>query len=398
MEHKDTVREKLAEFLGIPHLPEDKVTLERLIGFSNEVYKVTLADDIHCPLLKSKELILKKKEEVKPNADFIMYGKEVPAFLKKHHFGPQRIYEDDKISVEEYVPSKTCSRQDFKKVEIFFGAIQQLSTYCQLFADHAEEFGFKKDNRLLISHILDKGIYSKAEENLLKLLKSDKCSTDKETLEQLIKWLRESSITDDINNLVDEGNRLKMVICHNDFFWLNVLKKNAGGMMLIDYEYTAYNPIGWDIANYYTERNFEYIEADHSFKYYKELPGLDERSMVYRYYLLCMNPAFDQSTPVDAQLLFDLASCRYDHLIDIDLLDELCDHINFTRMVCLINLQWIFFNFLMIDENPTWPLAEYTFGRIKLQEDLMATLNFHKANTPSFSRRTSTAISTGYSP
>lgn len=356
----------LADHLQLTGLTADQVKIERMVGFSNDVFKVTLADDVKCPQIESNTMILKQKIKHKPNEDFIVFAKEVPRFIKAHKFGALGVYEDDDIVIEEFIPSKTCAFGAFKQVDCFFPSIKQLAEYCKLFRDHPDDFAMHNQGKTLVSVIIDKGIVERSKINVKRVIESPTTNLDKGDLAKILDWIENESLTDDVKKVIDSANKLPMMVCHNDFYWLNVLRKDAGGYLLIDYEYTAFNPIGWDIANYYTERNFEYDNGTHTFKFYQDLPGKEERSLVYKYYLLCLSDAFDHNTPVDAQFLFDLTAGKFDSLIDVDQLASLVDEASFMRLVYLVNLQWIYFNCVMLEDQPTWPLVEYTFHRIAL--------------------------------
>ena len=366
----------IANYLEMSELDPKLVAMERMVGFSNDVFKITIDESVVSEKLNSNTLILKQKVKDCPNADFILLAHAVPPFLQKHGLGPQSIYEDGDVVIVEYIPSTTCTLADFKKVETYFDAIKQLGEYCKLFASKPEEFQDMNRNKTLLSHILEKDIVEKSLAKMKSVLSSPEATIDKSGLEQIITWVEKSAFTPQAKELIEEANKLPMIICHNDFYWLNVLKKNSGGVMLIDYEYTAYNPIGWDIANYYTERNFFYNQETHKFEYREDLPSLEERLLVYKYYLLCLGDEFDSSVMVDNQFLFDLSAGKYNHMIDQKQLSMLADDQHFSKLCFLVNLQWIFFNCIMLDESPTWPLIEYTFHRIDLHHNLLKKLNF----------------------
>jgi thiamine kinase-like enzyme len=378
MESHSEIVSFLAKYLELSELDPMLVAVERMVGFSNDVFKITIDDSVRSEKLSSNTLILKQKVKDCPNADFILLSKTVPTFLKKYDLGPQSIFEDGDCVIFEYIPSTTCTLEDFKTVETYFDAIKQLGEYCKLFANNPQEYQALNMNKTLLAHILDKGIVERSLTKMKQIFASPEANVDKSGLESIIHWLESTAFSPKAKEVIEEGNKQPMIICHNDFYWLNVLKKNSGGVMLIDYEYTAFNPLGWDIANYYTERNFRYNKETHAFDYVEDLPSFEERSLVYKYYLLCLGDSFDSSTPVDAQFIFDLTSGKYNHLIDEDELSRLSDAQYFTKLCFLVNLQWILFNCIMLDEDPTWPLIEYTLHRIELHSHFLNNLASQK--------------------
>lgn len=364
----------IAKHLEVSDLDPKLITVERMVGFSNDVFKIVIDSSVVSDKLSSNTLILKQKVKDCPNADFILMSTAIPPFLKEHGLGPQCIYEDGDVIIVEFIPSTTCTLEDFKNAEIYFDAIKQVGEYCKLFAEKWEDLSSFNKDKTLLSHILSKGIVERSLAKMRSVLNSPDATVDKSGLEMIINWVEHSAFTPKAKEIIAEGDKLPMIICHNDFYWLNVLKKNSGGVMLIDYEYTAFNPSGWDIANYYTERNFFYNQETHKFEYREALPKRDERLQVFRYYLLCMGGQFDTSTPVDSQFLFDLTCGKYDHLIDEEELYMLADGHHFAKLCFLVNLQWILFNCIMLDEDPTWPLIEYTHHRIELHNQLVKKL------------------------
>ncbi|KAG6583004.1 Choline/ethanolamine kinase [Phytophthora cinnamomi] len=49
-----------------------------------------------------------------------------------------------------------------------------------------------------------------------------------------------------------------MVLSHNDLQYGNIMKNDAGDAVLIDFEYTSYNPRGYDLGNHFCEWAYDY--------------------------------------------------------------------------------------------------------------------------------------------
>ncbi|GMF35238.1 unnamed protein product [Phytophthora lilii] len=49
-----------------------------------------------------------------------------------------------------------------------------------------------------------------------------------------------------------------IVLSHNDLQYGNIMKNDAGDAVLIDFEYTSYNPRGYDLGNHFCEWAYDY--------------------------------------------------------------------------------------------------------------------------------------------
>mmetsp|Transcript_38389 Transcript_38389/g.34191 ORF Transcript_38389/g.34191 Transcript_38389/m.34191 type:complete len:101 (+) Transcript_38389:671-973(+) len=79
------------------------------------------------------------------------------------------------------------------------------------------------------------------------------------------------------------------VFSHNDLLQGNVLiRKDDDGIILIDYEYAAYNFRGYDIGNMFRESLFDYNHPEPPyFKVYPEYyPSDEELKEFLRYYIV----------------------------------------------------------------------------------------------------------------
>jgi len=79
-------------------------------------------------------------------------------------------------------------------------------------------------------------------------------------------------LCDDISVVIDKINEMcehdKLVLCHNDLTYGNILMNRDGIIKLVDFEYSGLNYREYDIANFINELEFEYCK-DGTFKYQK---------------------------------------------------------------------------------------------------------------------------------
>ncbi|KMT17001.1 hypothetical protein BVRB_2g042040 isoform C [Beta vulgaris subsp. vulgaris] len=75
-------------------------------------------------------------------------------------------------------------------------------------------------------------------------------------------------------------------LCHNDLQYGNIMiDEQTKSITIIDYEYSSYNPVAFDIANHFCEMAADYhTETPHLLDYNK-YPGLEERQRFVRIYL-----------------------------------------------------------------------------------------------------------------
>lgn len=86
--------------------------------------------------------------------------------------------------------------------------------------------------------------------------------------------------------------------CHNDLQYGNIMMdEQTKSITIIDYEYSSYNPVAYDIANHFCEMAADYhTETPHVLDYSK-YPGLEERKRFLRIYLSCSG-----NQPSDAEI------------------------------------------------------------------------------------------------
>ncbi|KAI4352770.1 hypothetical protein L6164_006991 [Bauhinia variegata] len=100
--------------------------------------------------------------------------------------------------------------------------------------------------------------------------------------------------TFDLDNLDEEITMLEKKLseecqeigfCHNDLQYGNIMMdEETGSITLIDYEYSSYNPVAYDLANHFCEMVANYHTDTPHVLDYSKYPGLEERQQfVYAY-------------------------------------------------------------------------------------------------------------------
>lgn len=84
------------------------------------------------------------------------------------------------------------------------------------------------------------------------------------------------------------GGHQRIGFCHNDLQYGNIMMdEDTRSITIIDYEYSSYNPVAFDIANHFCEMAADYhTETPHVLDYSK-YPGFEERQRFLHIYLSC---------------------------------------------------------------------------------------------------------------
>ncbi|KAK4744754.1 hypothetical protein SAY87_011066 [Trapa incisa] len=83
---------------------------------------------------------------------------------------------------------------------------------------------------------------------------------------------------------LEEDNRIGF--CHNDLQYGNIMMDEETRMLtIIDYEYSSYNPIAFDLANHFCEMTADYHTETPHILDYGNYPGLEERRIFVHTYL-----------------------------------------------------------------------------------------------------------------
>ncbi|PHT55483.1 putative choline kinase 3 [Capsicum baccatum] len=98
-----------------------------------------------------------------------------------------------------------------------------------------------------------------------------------------------------LGNLEEEINSMENILstesqviafCHNDLHYGNMLfNETTQSLTLIDYEFSGYNPIAYDFANYFCEMASDYYSDTPHLMDFSKYPGLEERHNFIRMYL-----------------------------------------------------------------------------------------------------------------
>lgn len=351
----------LRNFTGDRTITPQAFKLTRMPGFSNDIYKIQ-----H----KGKELILKKKIEEKKTRLFVHYEPVICKIVKDNAFGPKQYHEDEDVIIEEFIPSEVLNIHDILSNHYIFKSIDQAVLFNNL--------AIKPEHRALLNHdaplyldLVKRGLLTESTSIIRSNLESTSDPIRKAQLQEVFDCVANPDVQQYIYELATKFNK-NLVLGHNDFYRLNLLKSTkTDALTLIDYEYSGFNPIGWDLANFFCERCLCYDEEKNKFALDINLPRTKQRTVFFKYYLLktlvVTQPPGDLELDLNSEhLLADLASDRFDQFVDSDILNTLVD--DFYNILQVINFFWITWCTMLVSaEEERWPVLDYTVKRVQLQ-------------------------------
>ena len=276
---------------------EYDIEYEKLMGFSNNNYVITIKD-------KLKDRILQKYIYRKFGKISLYYDKKLEFLIIKYLYekglGPNILYEDKTYRISEFLfDAKNLNLNNLFDELIINSIIKILNIYNSF--SHIYKYEFN-NNKIILKQIdnkenkiscetthynnIMKNFYERAKDNFTKF--ENKFNKN---LENNIKYHKYYKM---IYNLFQEFENLYksnipkegiMVLNHNDCFSLNIMiREKDKKMFLIDNEYAALNLIGYDIAYYICESHFNYENI-----YNFSIPKININKCFNNYYMKYLN-------------------------------------------------------------------------------------------------------------
>ncbi|KAI9021417.1 kinase-like domain-containing protein [Phycomyces nitens] len=178
---------------------------------------------------------------------------------------------------EEYLDSTTLSSQDIHEPIIS----QQIAICMRRLHDIVQVYPPLENQKLEVWTNIDKwyGVVL----DLLPSLKKNNAHwanvLDGFNLDQLAQEIEQCK---DILNSAQSP----IVFGHNDTQYGNILKlENTGELVVVDFEYSGYNPRGFDIANHFCEWMYDYHSDHPASLQASRFPTLEERLRFYKAYI-----------------------------------------------------------------------------------------------------------------
>ncbi|XP_050232083.1 probable choline kinase 2 [Mercurialis annua] len=201
-------------------------------------------------------------------------------FMSKQGQGPRLLGRFSNGRIEEFIHARTLSACDLRDPDI-----------SALIAAKLKEF-----HGLKMPGSEDVFLWTRLR-NWLKTAKS-KCPSEK------AEALCLDAIEGEISLLEkDLSGDQRIGFCHNDLQYGNIMiDEETKSITIIDYEYSSYNPIAFDIANHFCEMAADYHSDTPHLMDYSRYPGLEERQRFVRVYL---SSSGDQVSDAEVKQLLD---------------------------------------------------------------------------------------------
>ena len=171
----------------------------------------------------------------------------------------------------------------------------------------------------------------------------------------------------------------ELVMSHNDYYYRNVLfNTTEGHYELIDFEYSHFNPRGYDLANFMNELLVDYNHPDFPFFKFNPaaLPSAQEARELIRFYLFFEKHPNLFANESDSDALFEKikASHEYRDIPEAEV-QNICERLrDFFVVINAFWLVWALFYFY----NPNIDFSYVDFAILKgeMIENFLAKKNF----------------------
>ena len=260
------VKKKLRKCLkGWNKFKKHEIKLTRQSGLSNIVYLAEV-NAKNCEELEANEdtfiVRLQRKDQVNDASAFNPYSLKIQNYLTSQKIGPDTIYEDNEIKVDEFIRGWQPKKSDMDQQNFRLWMMQPLADFLNNNVDQ-NDFGGKLTQIHLIE---DKKIIDVMTERIIQYNLTEE---ENITLKKTLSLFGKEEI-DFVQSLFKNFNKKDLFLVHGDCYYMNVLYSNRRKCVTyIDFEYGCLNPFVSDIANIATETMFDYGVKSYPFYSYQ---------------------------------------------------------------------------------------------------------------------------------
>ncbi|BAM40378.1 uncharacterized protein TOT_020000635 [Theileria orientalis strain Shintoku] len=220
---------------------------------SNSVSNIVFFVNLICEnneIYPNRTVILKKRTSYSN----VIYDRElqlnVAELLGENNLGPRVICRCSDYTIQEFVEGTTLKNSSFQNLSV----ITSLASTLAKFHRKGTEISLPEWDRtpFVLRHI------NKWTEPVERIIKKHKLDFDFNELQssfELYKTL--------LNNHIKTSNSVanSVLFCHNDLFYKNILQFQQG-TFLIDFDYSGYNYVGWDVSCFIIKAHLDYNETE----------------------------------------------------------------------------------------------------------------------------------------
>ncbi|BAM40386.1 choline/ethanolamine kinase [Theileria orientalis strain Shintoku] len=215
-------------------------------------------------------LIVKRRTQFSDLMFDSEFQHHIAVLLGENNLGPRVICRCSDYTIQEYVEGTTLKNSSFQNLSV----ITSLASTLAKFHRKGTEISLPEWDRtpFVLRHI------NKWTEPVERIIKKHNLDFDFNELQssfELYKTL--------LNNHIKTSNSVanSVLFCHNDLFYKNILQFQQG-TFLIDFDYSGYNYVGWDIANFIYRSCFVFNLPEYPyFSYDKTLEPSDEFKSIF---------------------------------------------------------------------------------------------------------------------
>ena len=336
-----------------------------LLGFSNivERLEVKLRDG------RAFSYVSKAKNQEDPNFEMKVNQKAVLRIVDQIGHGARVLHRDDHLTIEEWLDARTLSRVEIMDSKIWHRAVAGLGQFLRKV--NQTEASLPQPKAAFVNYLLEAGFQHKAVSNLHQLRLMTQTRYSQSDLTLALESISSLLVDKKMSSVIEAVNKRQVAICHNDFYWLNIMQRRADdSLIFIDYEYMGYNPIGMDVVNCCSEVNYLFDQASNSFTMENRLPSQQHRLLSFKVFLMSLST--DIPCSQQEQMIEDVEKGLMDSSIDLALAEDLASDQTFFSLMAVQNLVWILFNICMLQLDTPWPLLQYTLLKLEMQKKLLS--------------------------
>ncbi|KAF3791861.1 putative choline kinase 2 [Nymphaea thermarum] len=305
---------------------QKELRIVRLKGaMTNEVYKCRWQTEKEAPTRKVLVRIYGEGVDV-----FFDRRDEIRTFecMSKHGQGPRLLGRFPEGRVEEFIHARTLSASDLRDPEISALVAAKLREFHDLEMPGPRNVLLWDRLRYMISSVQSltessKYILNKSSHrNWLKA--ATKVCSEAEAVEFELGKIEMEISTLEKELFRDNDN---IGFCHNDLQYGNIMMdEETKTVTIIDYEYAAFNPVAYDIANHFCEMAADYHTETPHILDFEKYPGHEERKRFVHVYL--SSSGGETSEFVVEQLLNDVEKYTLASHLTWGLWGIISEHVN----------------------------------------------------------------------
>jgi len=357
--------------LAITHIPEfaaisntENLAFSRMGGFSRKVFKISSP---------TFSVILKEVQDENKDTLFNHYEPKIEEIRIAANFGPKFYYEDNEISIEECLDARTLTYSDTIQQNTRILVLEELVKFSKM---ETNGHLLNPRNKTLYSDVIERGLANE-------LLESQEIYRERnpncDLLDKILVLVDKEASSEYLKNIVARFENpsqpgYENILCHNDFYFMNLMQDNdqEEKFHLIDYEFSSFNPMFWDLAHLCLENTFRFNEETGKFdlKFEDYVSPEDLKELVTAFLMRWkLYGNAEQQLPKGMAFVENLRAGEYSGVLtDEEIQGGVAAFSDATLLMNVFWIKWCVWR--LRDKNIDWPILDYVGVRIEAQEKL----------------------------